>query len=68
MTKEEAKQAMREGKKVTHVYFDDNEWMTMQGDNVLTEEGYLHDADEFWSYRTAKCFDDSYSIYGAKYK
>ena len=67
MTKEQAKQAMCEGKKVTHTYFDVNEWITMKDGKVLTEEGYLHDADEFWSYRTGTGFDDSYSIYGANY-
>ena len=31
MSKEEAIQAMQEGKKVTHSYFSKDEWMTMQG-------------------------------------
>ena len=35
MTKQEAIQAMREGKKVTHRWFSPNEWMTIKAGNVL---------------------------------
>lgn len=32
MTKQEAIQAMREGKKVTHRYFSSDEWMGIKGE------------------------------------
>ena len=35
MTKQEAIQAMREGKKASHRYFSSDEWMTIKGGNVL---------------------------------
>jgi hypothetical protein len=62
LTKQEAIQSMKEGKRVTHFFFSDNEWMTMDGDKIVTEEGYRHDANEFWSYRTGSQWDSGYSI------
>jgi hypothetical protein len=63
MTKAEAMAAMREGKKVTHRWFSDNEWMSMQDGKVLTEEGYKHDQREFWRYRTDESWNDGYSLW-----
>ena len=63
MTKLEAIKAMEEGKKVTHMYFDKDEWISIQNGKILTEEGYLHDQNEFWGYRTNECFNNDWSIY-----
>ena len=51
MTKEEAIYQMKSGVKVTHRYFSDNEWVTMENGYILTEEGYKFPPDEFWRWR-----------------
>ena len=66
MTKDDAKQAMLEGKKETHDYFSPNEWATMQGNEVVLEDGVHCSEDEFWKYRSAKYFEYGWSIYGAE--
>jgi len=51
MNKQEAIEAMKAGKKVTHRYFSSDEWMTIKDGKIETEEGYLHNSIQFWSYR-----------------
>jgi hypothetical protein len=63
MNKEQAIEAMQEGKKVTHEYFTSNEFMTMKGNKIVFEDGYAVRPLEFWSTRTAKNWDDGYSIW-----
>lgn len=64
MTKQEAIQAMREGKKVTHRWFSHNEWMTIKAGNVLLlEDGCTCFIDEFFSYRTDPSWEDGYSLF-----
>ena len=42
MTKEEAIQAMKNGRKVRHCYFSKEEWMTMNSDGmVVLEDGVM---------------------------
>jgi len=48
MTFEEAKEQARKGIKVTHEYFTDDEYMTMQGNMIVFEDGVKIFADE-WS-------------------
>ncbi len=64
MTKQEAIQAMKEGKKVTHTLFSPNEWMTMEGDQIVLEDGVKCDPSlEFWFWRTVDLWNDGYSLY-----
>ena len=63
MTKQEAKQAMSEGKKVTHQNFASNEWMTIDGNQILLEDGVRCSQYEFWRWRTNESWNDGYSIY-----
>lgn len=58
MTKDQAIVAMRSGKKVTHEYFSDGEWITMSGYMIVTEEGFEHPADEFWRHRQGSTWID----------
>jgi len=62
MNKEQAKEAMRKGEKLTHPTFTDEEWITEKDSKILTEEGYLHNMVEFWSYRQLPAFDEDWSI------
>lgn len=39
MTRAEAIQSMREGKKVSHRYFSPNEYLFIKDDNVSSEDG-----------------------------
>ena len=67
MTKDEAIKAMKFGAKVTHRYFTDGEWITMEDNQtIITEEGYTISAALFWKDRTCKTFDTDWSIWGNK--
>lgn len=65
MTKEEAIQAMKEGKKVTHRYFSENEWILYDYDTlkILTEEGYRHNPIEFWSFRQGPEWEQDWELW-----
>lgn len=47
MTLEEAKELAQQGVKVTHQYFTDDEYMTMQGNLILFEDGVKIFFDDF---------------------
>lgn len=63
MTKEQAKQAMRDGNKVTHRHFSPDEWVTMVGDQLKLEDGVVCYPDEFWRWRTDKTWDDGWDFF-----
>jgi hypothetical protein len=63
MNKAEAIQAMREGKKVTHRYFSQDEWMTMEGGQILLEDGVRCSQNQFWADRTSPEWEDGYSLF-----
>jgi hypothetical protein len=63
MTKTEAIQAMKEGKKVTHRYFTPDEWATMVNDQIVLEDGVKCTPKEFWYCRNTPNFDNYWSIY-----
>jgi len=65
MTKQDAIGVMTQGVKVTHDTFSNEEWITMKDDSILTEEGYLMNPIEFWSYRQNKSFDDGWYLYNS---
>ena len=47
MSKEEAIQAMKEGKKVTHRFFSSDEWMTIENGFLLLEDGVVLNAGAY---------------------
>lgn len=51
MTKTEAIQAMYQGNKVTHRYFCADEYITINNDKIVTEEGYEFNQAQFWRFR-----------------
>jgi hypothetical protein len=63
MTRIEAIAEMKKGNKIKHLFFLDNEWMTMRNGEIITEEGYKHFPYEFWSYRQLESWNDGYSFY-----
>lgn len=63
MTKEEAKQAMKEGHKVKHSGFTDDEWvMQIKDGSYKTEDGYSFPPYEFWRWRTEDYWLKGWSI------
>ena len=61
MTKQEAITAMQSGKKVSHDYFGDNEWVTIKDGKIYSEDGVEH--HEFWDIRFQKYWDDNWSVF-----
>ena len=64
MTKQEAIEAMREGKKVTHRYFSSDEWMTIKAGNIITfEDGGSGFINEFFDDRIDSSWEEGYSLF-----
>lgn len=63
ITKAQAIELMRKGQKVTHTWFSDDEWMTIENGKILLEDGVRCSLHEFFSYRTDKSWDSGYSIF-----
>lgn len=66
MTKAEAIQAMREGKKITHSYFSRDEWMTIEHNQIVFENGIRCPQSDFWRWRELTGltgWNDGYSLY-----
>lgn len=64
MTRDEAIKAMREGKKVTHMYFDPNEWVTETSTGRYQfEDGVICSPFEFWRYRIGKEWENDWKLY-----
>lgn len=60
-TREEARQALIEGKKVRHMHFTSNEHLEMQGHMIMTEDGFyfgdMFDSQEWM--KTGWCILDA---------
>jgi len=66
MTKDEMLTALNEGKKVTHRYFTDEEWMMLIDpiDNIyLFEDGVKIPAHEFWANRRDMDWMEDWEIF-----
>jgi len=65
MTKQEAVNAMREGKKVTHRFFSPEEWMTLlpNSNRILLEDGVQVHLFEFFEIRDSSLWDEGYSLF-----
>jgi hypothetical protein len=64
MTREEAKLALQQGHKITHRYFDDNEYVYHKKGLIYDELGYYH--EEFWELRTEHWWNDGWRIFEEK--
>jgi hypothetical protein len=64
LTKDEAIEAMLKGKKVTHLYFTDNEWTKLNGSfEIEFEDGVKINVDDFWKDRKMEGWQTGWSIY-----
>ncbi len=68
LSKEQAVQAMKDEKKVSHASFTDTEWMTMKRGKIVFENGSRCHPDEFWKYRQLKSWDYYWRIVEICYK
>lgn len=59
MNRNEALEAMNEGKKVTHTYFSSEEYLHLVNKRITTEDGH-HFKEQFYS---QDMFKDGWSIY-----
>jgi hypothetical protein len=67
MDKDEAIIAMQTGNRVTHRFFTEDEWITMEDNQtIITEEGYRIFADEFWDHRKGIEWQSGWSLYKTK--
>lgn len=66
MTKQEAIEAMRQRKKVTHSYFTDDEFIKMEKGKIVTEEGYSAPPEEFWKYRQSVWWNEGWELFEEK--
>jgi hypothetical protein len=64
MTKDEALQALDEGKKVSHYLFDDDEWMELCHGLIVFEDGVNCTLEEFFNKdRQGEQWEDGYKIF-----
>ena len=63
MTWNEAKKRMRNGERITHRFFTDNEWMTIERGKILFEDGVTCSITEFRADRESWLWDEDYSIW-----
>lgn len=63
MTKEEAKQAMRNGELITHRFFQDGQYITMKHDKIITSEGRKIRYEDFYFDRQGEYWEDGYEIF-----
>ena len=66
MTKSEAIKALSEGKKISHRYFDDHEWIklaTNGSGDIEMENGCKIGQVTFWSDRCNPSFDIDWEIF-----
>ncbi len=62
LTKAEAIQALKEGKKLTHRYFSSHEWIRQEGLMMIMEDGASIDVDTFWKDRNFEGFNTDWSV------
>lgn len=62
LTRDEAKEALSNGRKLTHSYFTDVEWVILMGDLILFEDGQTQSYEEFWEFKKDKTWDSGWNI------
>lgn len=60
MNREQAKQALAEGKRISHRYFEDYEWVKQVGNLMEMEDGNQIPIDIFWHDRSGEHFNDGW--------
>jgi len=64
MNKQEAIQAIKEGKKVTHIYFSPDEWVTLTPSGLYKfEDGVVCTSQFFWFDRKDVMWETDWTIW-----
>lgn len=69
MTRTEAIEAMKNGQRVTHQWFEDFEFIykvPSEPNMIYTEDGYCQTEREFWNYRQAKQWQTGWELFKDK--
>tara|TARA_R110002096_G_C14628496_1_gene724694 strand:+ start:2504 stop:2704 length:201 start_codon:yes stop_codon:yes gene_type:complete len=66
MTRTEAIKELEQGRKITHRYFLDNEFLKMVDNQIVFEDGNQVNPNEFWKLRGSEVWEDGYSYYTKK--
>lgn len=62
MNRNQAILALRDGHKLTHEYFTQEEYIYFKDGEIYSEDDVCHGWSEFWSLRTADCWDKGWTI------
>lgn len=52
-----------EGVKITHRFFSNDEYITVKGNQIKTEEGYTMSTAEFMKYREGLAWENDWEVY-----
>ena len=63
MTKQEAIEAMERGEKVTHGQFNPEEWISIEGGEMTSDEGMVYKLESFFECRRSDIWDGGWSIW-----
>lgn len=63
MNKYEAIKMMEQGRKMTHVYFSPDEWVTMDNGLMLFEDGCKTTPRLFWMDRTGERWETGWNVF-----
>ena len=63
MTKQEALTAMEEGKKVTHSYFGQYEYMYLENNKYKFEDGIIVLPERFWKLRQGEGWEKGWRLW-----
>ena len=63
MNKAQAITEMEKGNKITHEGFTDDEWMVIEGGQMVLEDGVKCSHEEFWKWRTEDYWNKGYSLW-----
>lgn len=66
MTKVQAVDAMKAGKKVSHKYFTSEEWMTIEEGMFLFEDGNRCHMKQFWETRYEDWWNSDWRIWNGE--
>lgn len=63
MNRQQAKEALANGAKLTHRYFTSEEWVKSMGDGMyIFEDGIMCNVDGFWMDRKDGSFDSGWHV------
>ena len=64
MNREEAIEALENGKKLTHQHFTKNEWVKISAEMYQFEDGCRCEPELFWKGRTGGTWESGWKEYG----